>query len=100
MGIAEHDAEKKRVADGDEDNPEDVVEDGAPDEPDDDEAEDEDEGSRSFRRALKADSLGLLPIQLLWHRTLAGGRGVQDAATRAWNLSVALMLKPVLFLGV
>jgi len=93
VGIAEHDAEKKRVADGDEDNPEDVVEDGAPDEPDDDEAEDEDEGSRSFRRALKADSLGLLPIQLLWHRTLAGGRGVQDAATRAWNLSVALMYK-------
>ena len=34
-----------------------------------------------------------LPTQLLWHRTLVGGRGVQDPATRAWNLSVALMYK-------
>lgn len=29
------------------------------------------DGARSFRRALKASCLGLLPTQLLWHRTLA-----------------------------
>jgi hypothetical protein len=51
------------------------------------------EGIRSFRRGLKAGCLGLLPTQLLWHRTLAGSRGVQDLPTRAWNLSIALLYK-------
>jgi len=51
------------------------------------------DGARSFRRALKASCLGLLPTQLLWHRTLVGSRGVQDLATRAWNLSIALLYK-------
>jgi hypothetical protein len=63
------------------------------------EAEDEDgeeidsEAARSFRRGLKAECMNLLPTQLLWHRTLAGGPGVQDLATRAWNLTVALLYK-------
>lgn len=51
------------------------------------------DGARSFRRSLKASCLGLLPTQLLWHRTLVGSRGVQDLATRAWNLSIALLYK-------
>jgi hypothetical protein len=90
VGIAEHDSEKKRPAEVDDDNPEDIVEDAPLDEADDDDEFDE---ARSFRRALKADSLNTFPTQLLWHRTLVGGRGVQDPATRAWNLSVALMYK-------
>jgi len=68
-----------------------VVED-AQDE-DDTNTDPDDEGARSFRRGLKARCLDLLPTQLLWHRTLAGTRGVQDLATRAWNLSVALLYK-------
>jgi len=63
------------------------------DEHNDDEDADEDEAARSFRRGLKAQCLDLLPTQLLWHRTLAGTRGVQDLATRAWNLTVALLYK-------
>ena len=35
--------------------------------------------------------MNLLPTQPLWNRTLAGGPGVQDLATRAWNLTVALL---------
>jgi hypothetical protein len=49
--------------------------------------------TRSFRRGLKAICMQYLPTQLLWNRTLAGTKGVQDLATRAWNLSVALMYK-------
>jgi hypothetical protein len=52
-----------------------------------------DETSRSFRRGLKADCMDVLPTQLIWHRTLAGTRGVQDLATRAWNLTTALLYK-------
>jgi hypothetical protein len=51
------------------------------------------EVARSFRRGLKAACLDLVPTQLIWHRTLAGTRGVQDLATRAWNLAVALLYK-------
>ena len=52
-----------------------------------------DESSRSFRRSLKAECMDVLPTQLIWHRTLAGTRGVQDLASRAWNLSTALLYK-------
>ena len=48
---------------------------------------------RSFRRGLKAACLHSLPTQLVWHRTLAGTRGVQDRASIAWNLTVALLYK-------
>ena len=51
------------------------------------------DGIRSFRRGLKAKCLDLLPTQLLWHRTLVGSRGVQDLATRAWNLLIAFLYK-------
>ena len=52
-----------------------------------------DDTSRSFRRGLKAECLDVLPTQLIWHKTLAGTGGVQDLATRAWNLTTALMYK-------
>ncbi len=52
-----------------------------------------DDTSRSFRRGLKAECMDVLPTQLIWHKTLAGTRGVQDLATRAWNLTTALMYK-------
>jgi hypothetical protein len=76
-GIAEYDRERAEVADmlvGD------VEESG-------------DDTSRSFRRGLKAECMDVLPTQLIWHKTLAGTRGVQDLATRAWNLTTALMYK-------
>jgi hypothetical protein len=53
----------------------------------------EDETSRSFRRGLKADCMDVLPTQLIWHKTLAKSRGVQDLPTIAWNLTTALMYK-------
>ncbi|PYU19463.1 MAG: hypothetical protein DMG32_24380, partial [Acidobacteria bacterium] len=59
----------------------------------DDEEELPAETARSFRRGLKAACLDLLPTQLIWYRTLAGTKRVQDLATRAWNLSVALLYK-------
>jgi hypothetical protein len=98
VGIGEHDAQA--AIDDDEDELADVAEVAA--EPDkDSNASISDEaveanradGIRSFRRGLKAKCLDLLPTQLLWHRTLVGSRGVQDLATRAWNLSVALLYK-------
>jgi hypothetical protein len=95
VGIAAYDKSQREVADDeDEDNVPEVVE-----ELDEDAAEEEDvaaerpDKTRSFRRGLKAACLHSLPTQLLWHRTLAGTKGVQDLATRAWNLSVALMYK-------
>jgi hypothetical protein len=93
VGIAEHDAEQRK-ADADADEVDDVIEEATTDD-EGHEAEDEEEieGARSFRRALKADALNILPTQLLWHRTLAGTRGVQDLATRAWNLTVATLYK-------
>lgn len=76
-GIAEYDRERAEVADmvvGD------VEESG-------------DDTSRSFRRGLKAECMDVLPTQLIWHKTLARTRGVQDLATVAWNLTTALMYK-------
>ncbi len=52
-----------------------------------------DDTSRSFRRGLKAECMDVLPTQLVWHRTLVGTSGVQDLATRAWNLTTAIMYK-------
>ncbi len=79
-GIAEYDREHAEVVDllvGDvEDAPDDT--------------------SRSFRRGLKAECMDVLPTQLIWHKTLAGTRGVQDLATRAWNLTTALMYKAMI----
>lgn len=76
-GIAAHDRERADVAEflaGDvEDAPDDT--------------------SRSFRRGLKAECMDVVPTQLIWHKTLAGTRGVQDLATRAWNLATAIMYK-------
>jgi len=100
VGIAryeEHHVES--TEDGDDDSSPDMPEDLEPEAPEDvhedeeSDADPNDEGARSFRRGLKAQCLDLLPTQLLWHRTLAGTRGVQDLATRAWNLSVALLYK-------
>lgn len=76
-GIAEYDRERAEVADllvGDVEEP-------------------SDDSSRSFRRGLKAECMDVLPTQLIWHKTLTGTRGVQDLATRAWNLTTALMYK-------
>jgi len=76
-GIAEYDREHAEVADllvGDVEEP-------------------ADDSSRSFRRGLKAECMDVLPMQLIWHKTLAGTRGVQDLATRVWNLTTALMYK-------
>lgn len=76
-GIAEYDREHAEIADllvGDVDEP-------------------PDDTSRSFRRGLKAECMDVLPTQLIWHKTLTGTRGVQDLATRAWNLATALMYK-------
>jgi hypothetical protein len=89
VGIGAHDAEA--VLADDEDGPDDLPEAVTQ------EAADVPlpvvDGSRSFRRSLKAQCLGLLPTQLLWHKTLVGSRGVQDLPTRAWNLSIALLYK-------
>jgi hypothetical protein len=76
-GIAEYDREHAEIADllvGDVEEP-------------------QDDTSRSFRRGLKAECMDVLPTQLIWHKTLAGTRGVQDLPTRAWNLTTALMYK-------
>lgn len=96
VGIAAYDREQRSAAqdDEDEDNIPEVVEEldeTATEE--DDVSEEPSDATRSFRRGLKAACLHTLPTQLLWHRTLAGTKGVQDLATRAWNLSVALMYK-------
>jgi hypothetical protein len=80
-GIAEYDATREEEElDEDDDTPGDLEELKA-------------EVGRSFRRGLKAECLNILPTQLIWNRTLAGTKGVQDLPTRAWNLAVALMYK-------
>ncbi|MFZ5928806.1 MAG: argonaute/piwi family protein [Acidobacteriota bacterium] len=76
-GIAEYDRDQRRSSEADSEGEEDIPA----------------ELARSFRRGLKAACLDLVPTQLLWHRTLAGTTGVQDLATRAWNLTVALLYK-------
>ena len=95
VGIARYDEEHPETATHDEDQEtvSEVVEEIGTPEPDDADQGHEDEAARSFRRGLKANCLDLLPTQLLWHRTLAGTRGVQDLATRAWNITVALLYK-------
>jgi len=102
VGIAKYEQqqpEPKEVDDDDDspDIPEEVDPESSTAAPEDDkedaESDPADEGARSFRRGLKAECLDLLPTQLIWHRTLAGTRGVQDLATRAWHLSVALLYK-------
>jgi len=92
VGIAEYDRVQAQTDDGiDSDDLPEIV----PEMEEEDESGEEidSEAARSFRRGLKAECLNLLPTQLMWHRTLAGGPGVQDMATRAWNLSVALLYK-------
>jgi len=93
VGIAAYDQAQREADDDDEPDESAVIEEVNGD--DDEGADDEDAPTtaRSFRRGLKAACMHLLPTQLLWHRTLAGTRGVQDLATRAWNLSVALLYK-------
>jgi len=91
VGIAEYDQQQSELDDGieAEDLPE-ILPDATSE---DDSEELGGEAARSFRRGLKAECLSLLPTQLIWHRTLVGSAGVQDLATRAWNLTVALMYK-------
>jgi hypothetical protein len=97
VGIAKHDTEhpeESAIADDDVREMLEEFHDEVRDDHDgDDDGGADDDAARSFRRGLKAHSLDLLPTQLLWHRTLAGTRGVQDLATRAWNLTVALLYK-------
>jgi hypothetical protein len=49
--------------------------------------------ARKFMRDLEASCMDALPTQPVWHRTLPGIRGAQDPATRAWDISVALLHK-------
>jgi len=76
-GIAEHDRERTEIAE--------LLTGGIDEAPD--------ETARSFRRGLKAECMDVLPTQLIWHKTLAKSRGVQDSPTVAWNLTTALMYK-------
>lgn len=47
-----------------------------------------------FRRALKAKSMHLsIPIQIIKEHSLKNNKGVQDDATRAWNLCTAIYYK-------
>jgi hypothetical protein len=102
VGIAAHDKAARDAAkaeEEDEDAVEDIIEEVDEDaEPEEDDEEEHSEAerpntARSFRRGLKAECMQHLPTQLLWNRTLVGTKGVQDLATRAWNLAVALMYK-------
>ncbi|MFQ5910959.1 MAG: hypothetical protein ACE5IJ_09615 [Thermoplasmata archaeon] len=48
----------------------------------------------NLRRAIKFEAWRLgLETQIIWERTLRGGPGLQDLATIAWNLFVALYYK-------
>ena len=91
VGIAEYDIKQGQSDDGT--DAEDMGEIAPEVPPEVDGEEIGSEAARSFRRGLKAGCLALLPTQLMWHRTLAGTLGVQDLATRAWNLTVALLYK-------
>lgn len=49
---------------------------------------------RNFRRALKARVMSQnIPIQILLSSRLKSDRGIQDAATRAWNFCTAMYYK-------
>jgi hypothetical protein len=92
VGIAQYD--RQQVATDDGIDPDDLAEIIAETEGEDKDAEEIDAGTaRSLRRGLKAACMNMLPTQLMWHRTLAGSAGVQDLATRAWNLTIALLYK-------
>lgn len=91
VGIAEYDRQHSEDDDGI--DPEDLAEILPEVEEEDEEEEIDTDAARSFRRGLKAECLNLIPTQLMWHRTLAGTLGVQDLATRAWNLVIALLYK-------
>lgn len=55
---------------------------------------DTDELEHDFRRALKAKSMHLaIPIQIIKEHSLKNNKGVQDDATRAWNLCTAIYYK-------
>jgi hypothetical protein len=50
--------------------------------------------SRTLHRVIKAAGMKAgLPTQLAWPGTFAGGEGVEDDATRAWNFCTALFYK-------
>jgi hypothetical protein len=49
--------------------------------------------ARRFMRELNAACMGVLPTQPIWLSTLAGIPGARDPATRAWDISVALLHK-------
>jgi hypothetical protein len=108
VGIAAHDKALRDAAKGNDDD-DDAIADVIEEVDEDAEAEEDEEAeaapserpdtARSFRRGLKAECMQYFPTQLLWNRTLAGTRGVQDLATRAWNLSVALMYKARIILS-
>jgi hypothetical protein len=95
VGIAAYDREQAATDDGidAEDIAEMIGEVEEEEGQDEESGEPDSEAARSFRRGLKAECLNLLPTQLMWNRTLSGGAGVQDLATRAWNLTVALLYK-------
>jgi len=94
VGIARYEQEHPEEPPGEDGEIEDIPEEvGVDQSGGGEDALEEYEAARSFRRGLKVQCLDLLPTQLLWHRTLAGARGVQDLATRAWNLTVALLYK-------
>jgi hypothetical protein len=48
---------------------------------------------REFRGGLKAECMGSLPTEIIWDQPYSETRGILDRATRAWNLSLALLHK-------
>ena len=46
-----------------------------------------------FQAGLKAECMGSLPTELIWPRPDSKKGGIPDRATRAWNLSLALLHK-------
>jgi len=52
------------------------------------------DASRTLHRALKCEGMRhQVPTQMAWPTTFIGGKGVQDAATRAWNFCTGLYYK-------
>jgi hypothetical protein len=48
---------------------------------------------QKFRSGLKAECMGSLPTELIWDKSDLREKGSRDHATRAWNLSLALLKK-------
>jgi hypothetical protein len=48
---------------------------------------------REFRGGLKAECMGSLPTEIIGDQAYLKTGGIQDPATRAWNLSLALLRK-------